>query len=703
MPDKTLGSPIGLMCELLTHPELTVITSPRPSFGWVVNDGRQGAVQTAYRIMVTSSEDTLTKGQADLWDSGKVMSGESVNVPYGGDPLPANSSCWWKVQTWDGHDKPSPWSAPQRINIGEASADEPFYSERWVDVPTGGRSRANRHPLEVHPFPPVMVTCKGPGHCFADFGRAAFGTLSVSLTSKSGGEDVEVRLGEKRGAGDTVETNPGGSIVYRSIHLTLKPGTHTYKIELPASNYGMRMPEHIGEVVPFRYCEIIGSPSLVREEDLIQLAVWYRFDDRASSFTSSDKTLNDVWSLCKYSIKATSFLGIYVDGQRERLPYEADAFINQLGHYCTDREYAMARYSHEHLIHHPTWPTEWILFSVLIAWEDYMYTGDLGSIRRCYDDLVAKTLMPLAREDGLISTRTGLMTEDIMRSVHFTGQNQRDVVDWPQPSETDGFQFTDINTVVNAFHYRTLVLMERMAELMGKDHDATRFKGRAKRVRDAFNEKLFDAEKGIYLDGEGSEHASQHANMFALAFGLVDDPHKPSVVEFIKSRGMACSVYGAQFLLDALYDVGEDQAALDLMTNKSDRSWPHMIYNIGTTISLEAWDPKYKPNLDWNHAWGAAPANIIPRRLVGVEPIEPGFRVVRIRPQIGSLTHVSAEVPTVRGSVGVDIKRDGSGYRLHCTIPANVTAEVHLPGSNPSAVKRVGAGTHEFHVQHPGD
>lgn len=689
------------MCELLTHPELTVITSRKPSFGWIVNDGRQGAVQTGYRILVASSEDALGKDQADLWDSGKIASDESVSVPYGGTPLPAGSTCWWKVRTWDKDDKPSPWSAPQRINIGEASADEPFYSDGWTDGPDG-RVRANRHPLEVHPFPPVMVINKGPGHCFADFGRAAFGTLSISLTSKTGGEDVEVRLGEKRGAGDTVETNPGGSVVYRNVHLTLKPGTYTYKIELPTSNYGMRMPEHIGEVVPFRFCEIIGSPSLIRNEDLTQLAVWYRFDDGASSFTSSDKTLNDVWSLCKYSIKATSFLGIYVDGQRERLPYEADAFINQLGHYCTDREYAMARYSHEHLIQHPTWPTEWILFSVLIAWEDYMYTGDLGSIRRCYDDLVAKTLMPLAREDGLISTRTGLMTEEVMRSVHFTGSNQRDVVDWPPPSETDGFQFADINTVVNAFHYRALVLMERMAGLMGKAHDATIFKGRAKRVRDAFNEKLFDREKGIYLDGEGAEHSSLHANMFPLAFGLVDEDRKASVVEFIKSRGMACSVYGAQFLLDALYDVGEEQAALELMTNQSDRSWPHMIYNIGTTITLEAWDPKYKPNLDWNHAWGAAPANIIPRRLVGVEPIEPGFRTARIRPQIGSLKQVSAEVPTVRGTVGVSVRNDGSGYHLRCVIPANMKAEVHLPGSGPSAVRRVGAGTHEFHIQHPG-
>lgn len=102
----------------------------------------------------------------------------------------------------------------------------------------------------------------------------------------------------------------------------------------------------------------------------------YPFDDDVSRFTSSDPVLNDVWDLCKHSIKATSFCGVYIDGDRERIPYEADAYIDQLCHYCVDREYAMVRYTHEYLLMHPTWPTEWILHSVLMAWADYLYTGN---------------------------------------------------------------------------------------------------------------------------------------------------------------------------------------------------------------------------------------------------------------------------------------------------------------------------------------
>lgn len=728
--DSTVSSaqaPTGLICELLSHPETTIITNQRPSFGWIVNDARRGAAQIAYQIVVASSKDAAQAANADIWDSGKIISDQSINVAYEGRPLPENSICWWTVRTWDTQDQPSPWSAPQKLNVGQALPGEDFYSERWMDLPANGapnRVRANRHPLEVHSVAPVQIIRKRDGHFFADFGRAAFGTLSLTLTSEADAHEVEIRLGEKRGEGNTVEAKPGGCVVYVTRQLPLKAGTHTYKLDFPVFEYGARMPEHLGEVVPFRYCEIINSPSEIDSKNLTQLAVFYRFDDGASSFTSSSAALNDVWELCKYSIKATSFLGVYVDGQRERLPYEADAFINQLGHYCVDREYAMARYSHEHLIHHPTWPTDWLLFSVLNAWADYMYTGSLDSIRRCYDDLIAKTLLTLAREDGLITCR--LMTPEITKSVHYTRPEvQRDVVDWPQPSESDGHVMVRINTVVNAFHYRALVLMGRMADAVGRADDAQKFRGHAERVYASFNAKLFDTKRGIYRDGEGTEHASLHSNMFALAFGLVDESKTPSVVEFIKSRGMACSVYGAQFLLEALYVVDEGETALDLMTNDSDRSWPHMIYDIGSTMTLEAWDPKYKPNLDWNHAWGAAPANIIPRLLVGVEPIEPGFSVVRIRPQIGSLSSVNAEVPTIRGMVQVSIERDETDYRLRCTIPANMTALVHLPASNSlqvsegdhpaasaeaisyvgmekgRAVFRVEAGSYDFSVKQP--
>ncbi|MBN1360354.1 MAG: hypothetical protein JW993_07175 [Sedimentisphaerales bacterium] len=672
------SAPTGLMCELMARPELTTIADPRPEFGWVAGLTVEGSSQTAYQILVASGREQLAQGQADMWDSGKVASAESINVEYAGEPLAANATYYWKVRVWDRNDQTGPYSQVQAFSTGALS--EPYATTRY--------------PLVTTAVEPVRVVEKGPGHYFVDFGKAAFGTVELTLTSPVSRTPIEVHLGEVATESDSVNRAPGGSRRYRKMTETVDAGTHTYRIAITpdsrnTGSQAIKMPAYVGEVMPFRYCELVNVPAPIDTSSIRQIAVHYPFDDNASSFISSDAVLNDVWELCKYSIKATSFCGVYVDGDRERIPYEADAYINQLCHYAVDREFTMARYTHEYLITHPTWPTEWILHSVLMAWADYMHTANTESIRHFYADLGAKTLIALAREDGLISTQTGLVTRDVLRSIHFNGQ-LRDIVDWPHGNilglqggygETDDFVFKPINTVVNAFHYRALVVMSRMAQAIGEDADAQYFADAAAWVRHSFNDKLLDKTKGIYVDGEGTDHSALHANMFPLAFGLVPPEYVDSVAQFVKSRGMVCSVYGAQYLLEALYEAGEDDYALDLMTDtESDRSWPHMIYDVGTTITMEAWDAKYKPNLDWNHAWGAAPANIIPRYVMGIQPLEPGFAKVRIKPQPGALASAGMDLPTIRGTIHVDFtSAQDQPFVLNVRTPVGVEAVVYLP------------------------
>jgi alpha-L-rhamnosidase len=706
-------SPSGLHIELLYHPEKTVITDFFPEFGWLVNSSYRDDFQTAYQIILSSSLDKIKKNQGDLWDSGKINSGQSNDVEYQGNTLPSNSTLFWKVRTWNKEQQVSSYSEPQMFRTGVLSRDY----------------QTAHYPLEQHEIEPVNVVKKGDGRYFFDFGRAAFGTVKLFFDRVPPDGEIEVHLGEALKNENTIDDNPGGTIRYRKIAVKLENNKSSYVVEIPPDrrNTGpkaIKMPGTIGEVMPFRYCEIVNSPSDLKESSVKQLMVNYPFENNASVFESSNKILNDIWDLCKYSIKATSFCGVYVDGDRERIPYEADAYINQLCHYSVDREFTMARYSHEYLINHPTWPTEWIMHSVLIAWADYLYTGNSESLEYYYSDLMAKTLHQLERDDGLISSRTGLVTEQVLKSIHFDG-NLRDIVDWPPGSftkggigEQDGYVFTDINTVVNAFHYRSLILMSQIAAVLNKEDDASYFQQKAELVGQSINDKLFDSERKIYIDGIGTDHASLHGNMFPLVFGLVTEEYKRDVVDFIKSRGMACSVYGAQYLLEALYEVGEDQYALSLMTStESDRSWPHMIYEVGTTITLEAWDKKYKENLDWNHAWGAAPANIIPRCLMGIQPVEPGFTKFRIKPQVANLSSGSLDLPTIKGTIHVDFKNEGSSsFLLNINLPANTRADICIPklkndssllevdGSEQVAkiqgnfvvVENVGSGQHRF-------
>lgn len=674
------GYPVNTLLEDAVsrneHFQFAEIAQKKPFFGWVVNSGQPNTIQHAYRILVASSVENIKSGKGDCWDSGKVQSEESVNVIYSGEALKPNQVYFWQVKTWDNQDRESDFSVISRFKT----------AAEMLDYATA------RYPLQKQDEFPVAVRSLAGNVTFVDFGKDAFGRLRLTLHGKTGGDTITIRLGEAVKNG-RIDPAPGGTIRFSSYELGLKDGWNTYVIAIKPDkrNTGpqaVKMPDYMGEVTPFRYCELEGYNDRVAQHQIIRETVFYPFDESESHFTSSDSVLNQVWDLCKYSIKATSFTGTYVDGDRERIPYEADAYINQLGHYGVTREYSMARYSHEYLIYHATWPTEWILQSVLMAWNDYLYTGNKGSLEAFYKDLQAKTLTALAGEAGFISTRTGQVTPEVLESIHLKG-NLRDIVDWPQsgilglgkqePGETDGYVFQDVNTVVNAYYFQALKIMAEIAGVLGKQQESENYAVQAEKLKKVFNNKLLDKKRGIYADGLGTDHASLHANMFPLAFGLAPEKNIRQISEFIRSRGMACSVYGSQFLMDAVYDGNDGKYGLELLASDAERSWYNMI-RAGSTISMEAWDNQYKPNQDWNHAWGAAPANIIPRKLMGIEPLEPGFRKIRIKPQPASLVHAGIKYPTIRGDVHVSFENDpGKSFNLKVTIPANSTADVYLP------------------------
>jgi hypothetical protein len=294
--------------------------------------------------------------------------------------------------------------------------------------------------------------------------------------------------------------------------------------------------------------------------------------------------------------------------------------------------------------------------------------------------------MALETGNGLISTRTGLQTKEFLQSIHFNGKELRDIVDWPHGGmgtgsggETDNYDFKDFNTVVNAFYFKSLVLMTQMSKAIGKQSDAELFDQKAKAAKRAFNQYFLDKEQGIYLDGIGSSHASLHANLYALCFGLVPEKYQSSVIGYIRSKGMACGVYSSNYLLEALFDYGQADYALSLLTSDSDRSWLNMI-RVGATMTTEAWDNKYKSNNGWSHAWSASPAHIIPRKIMGIEPAEPGFGKINIRPNPGNLRSGKTRLPTIRGEIAVDFVQDpGKSFELNVVIPANTTAAVYVP------------------------
>lgn len=681
--DPKMGVPYGLMVNFGRTAGLVLPANQQPRFSWIVPT--DAVYQSAYQLLVASSEANLNNNIGDIWNSGQVRASQSANIPYGGPALKQGTTLHWKVRVWDTHNRTGDYSAAQLFRVGPPD-----------------HSLAPMPSFQLERTQPKAFRKQSNGTYFADFGKAAFATLELRYQAAKA-DTLLVRLGEQL-AGNQINRKPEGHIRYQEVKLAVRPGTHTYQLAIKpdARNTNTKagavvLPDSFPVLLPFRYAEIerarSGAPAApITTSDVKRVAYFGYFDETQSRFSSSDTILNQVWDMCKYTIKATSFSGVYIDGDRERIPYEADAYLNQLSHYTTDREYGIARRTIEYFMQHPTWPTEWQLHVALMMYQDYMYTGNTDLITRYYEPLIHKTLIELVREDGLISSQSPNNTPAFMQKLGFTDPaiKLKDIVDWPPAQkdtgwklataegERDGYVFTPINTVVNALFYKNMVIMAEFARILNKPADEVRFHLAALKARQAINEKLFDPKTGTYVDGEGTDHSSLHANMMVLAFDITPEAHKKSVATFIKSRGMACSVYGSQYLLEALYNAHEADYVLKLMTAQTDRSWYNMIRS-GSTVAWEAWDTKYKPNLDWNHAWGATPANIIPRNMWGIQPAVPGGRIVSIKPQLGTLASSSIRVPMLSGDISASYVRKGKlNQEYVINLPANVSAELEL-------------------------
>lgn len=532
---------------------------------------------------------------------------------------------------------------------------------------------ANAVQLKYFDFSAVMVTNTRAGRWFVDFGQDAFGFVSVRVKDGVVGTNVEVRFGEMR-KGFAVETKPQGMVRYGTNGFAIRSDAKIYDVHPPHKGGAVNPPEKFGSVMPFRYVELRNFPGTLTTSDIVQHRLAADFDLDAARFESSSVELNSIWKLCRDSMRWLTFDGVYIDGDRERKPYEADAYIQQLSSYAVDTHYDMARRSFEYLVQHPTWPTEWSLHMVLIAWADYMHTGNTNLLSRYYDVLKKKCSLDRARTDGLIR-----------------GDLKNDVIDWP-PADRDGYEMkAEYKAVVNAFYYRCMVIMTDVARITGHKADRAMFKKRADAMRRSFDKVFWNKASQCYVDGEGSSHSSAHANFFPLAFGVVPEAKRAAVIKFLRERteansGMVPSVYGAQYLLEGLFENDGADMALGLMTTNGPRSWMNML-NAGSTLTTEAWSFADKANEDWNHVWGSAPGNLITRYVLGVRPVKAGWDELVIQPRLGkTLTYANGKVPTPRGPVLVNVTNTMRGVEMSVEIPHNSTATVLLDTKNKNVL-----------------
>lgn len=513
---------------------------------------------------------------------------------------------------------------------------------------------------------PASVKKLQKGHYLVDLGKEIVGGIAIDVFCRgTAPTEVTFRYGEELDEKGNVKYQMRTANVYEE-KWTLKFGKQKFE------NMGMKT---------FRYVEIITDHISFSEDSIKGVALRQPFDEEQSEFVSSDELLNQLYELGKYTVKATN-QNLYVDSQsRERGAYEGDSWINTMISYAVIDSYTLARVSNEYLYAKRTWPAEYPMYGVMCAWQDYMYTGNIDSLRENYGFL--KTNMesfPVDESCGLVKNDYG---ED--------GFN-RPLVDWPE-NERDDYAYDEAvyNTVVNAAACVAYENMSDIANALGKTADGQKYASTSQTIKDAMIRQLYNEELGRFSDGlteshERIEHYAQHATAYALYAKICTDENmQKQMTSALKSdKKIKMSVFGAYFLLQSLYDNNAGEYATELLLEEDEdnqRTWAYMLRENQATISTEAWSPQIKDNMTYSHPWGASPICFITNGIFGIKPVSPAFEEFQVKLQPKGVESARIKVPTIKGDIQVAYQLDKKGFlsEIKVEVPSNTRAYLMIP------------------------
>jgi alpha-L-rhamnosidase len=281
--------PADLRCEYVPNPLGLDVAEPR--LFWKLQSSGRDQLQTAYRILAASSQNGLARDQGDLWDSGKVASGETIQIAYAGRPLQSSQRVFWKVRVWDRQGRVSPWSVPASWTMGLLSQAD--WQAKWITA-----ERTDRDPLPIFrkavrldkSVKQAIIHICGLGHC------------ELTLNGR--------RVGDREM--DPGWTNYRKTCLYSSYDVTtmLQPGDNVIGVMLGNGMYNVPG----GRYTKFK--GTFGPPKLI-------CRMYVTFADDSGELIASDET----W---KYAPGPIVFTCIYggedYDARREQAGWDRPGF-----------------------------------------------------------------------------------------------------------------------------------------------------------------------------------------------------------------------------------------------------------------------------------------------------------------------------------------------------------------------------------------
>ncbi len=120
---------VSALCENKINP--SGVNPEDIVFSWEMQSGERDVTQTAYQLVISSSEELLNAGKFDVYNTEVVKSRQNIQVEYNGKDLQPARVFYWKVRVWDNKKNPSGWSGVQNFTTGIFS-ERDWENAKWI-------------------------------------------------------------------------------------------------------------------------------------------------------------------------------------------------------------------------------------------------------------------------------------------------------------------------------------------------------------------------------------------------------------------------------------------------------------------------------------------------------------------------------------------------------------------------------------------
>lgn len=405
---------------------------------------------------------------------------------------------------------------------------------------------------------------------------------------------------------------------------------------------------------------------------------------------SSSKWVEEVWKMCVRTLE-NCMMETYMDcPYYEQLQFSMDTRLQMMFNYAVSTDMDLARKALEDYHYSMTpeglipgkYPSAYCqiistfsLHYVYMLKEYYQQTGDIRTVKKYLPDMdiILGYYDRKINEDGLVG-RLGYW--------EFVDWQK----EWGQNAGIPAALAKGPSTIINLMYGYALQCAADINEAAGRTGMAEEYLSRQGNIVSTIQKLCWDKEKGMYQEGPAFAQFTQHAQAWAVLNGMADQENAQQILKntMEDDKVIKCSFSTAYEWFRAM-----EQAGLYADTKESMERWSGLLEQGCTTCPEEPTEGRSEC-----HAWSALPIYEMICCIAGIKAGEPGWKTVRIQPNLSYLPDLQGEAVTPKGKIQFSYRKDAESDYYKITMPDGLNGHfVHADGSKQALH---GGKTHEF-------